>query len=174
MSAPSDGPLTPPKIHATKQIFSPRPDTPATPPSFPFLSTPSPELKRSKTTVSPPTPPRRPRARQTSSADNVFIVTRRTSRTSFETALAAFPTPPARSHFSSRPTSPDGHDQVPLLYESEGGVNSENQDGDSEDMMMDLMDDDSDGRTVTGIPATPSTASSGRDTFWSEVSVNIP
>lgn len=172
------------------EIFSPRPKTPATPPSFPFLSTPSPELKRSKTTVSPPTPPRRPRARtrQTVSVDhahgNVFAVGRRTS---FESALAAFPAPPVRGAslgLFSRPAPPLRLDEasIPLLTDGlsakrqgkgEARV-APGQDGGSEEMMLEWTDDDSDGRTVTGIPATPSTASSGWDAFWSEVSRYSP
>ena len=40
------------------------------------------------------------------------------------------------------------------------------------DVEMDsVSDDDSDCRTITGIPATPSTVNSGWDNFWSEVSL---
>ena len=38
------------------------------------------------------------------------------------------------------------------------------------EVVPEWTDDESDGKTVTGEPATPSTASSGWDTFWSEVS----
>lgn len=52
------------------------------------------------------------------------------------------------------------------------GRGDEKKEEQSEEMVLDETDEDSDsdGRTVTGIPATPSTASSGWDTFWSEVS----
>lgn len=194
------------KVHGSTpfpktEIFSPRPETPGTPPSFPFLSTPSPELKRSKTTAAPPTPPRRPRIRARQGSSSVTATRRSLNSTSnnhnnsFGSTLAAFPTPPSRApslslppastssfeHHNSRPrprTPGSGNGSSPLARSYEGYPprrrDEEKKEEQSEEMVFDETDEDSDGRTVTGIPATPSTASSGWDTFWSEVSIVPP
>jgi hypothetical protein len=156
-------------------IFSPRPETPA-PAQFPFLNSPTPP-RHSRATPQPPTPPRpRPRrTRQNLSADDALP--RRNgldlgvrAKTSFEMTLAAFPAPPSRipslPFFRSLPASPVASMRLWQNKSSPLGRKAE----DKEVEMDSGSDDDSDCRTITGIPATPSTVNSGWDNFWSEVS----
>lgn len=158
-------------------IFSPRPETPA-PAQFPFLNSPTPP-RHSRAAPQPPTPPRsRPRrTRQTLSADDALP--RRNGldlgarpKTSFELTLAAFPAPPIRTpFFRSLPVSPMAS-SIRLRKERKSPLGLGRKREDQEDVEMDSgSDDDSDCRTITGIPATPSTVNSGWDNFWSEVSL---
>jgi hypothetical protein len=158
-------------------IFSPRPETPAPPPEIPFLA--SPISRRQKVVPLPPTPPRNIRNRERRkalSADHALEVVKH--KCSFERALAAFPAPPSRagsslfsrslpaSPFPSRMLLPD-QDESRRLEQSREGAEEKRMREDSEP--MEWGSDDSDCRTITGIPATPSTASSDWDNFWSEV-----
>jgi len=164
----------PPARPKHADIFSPRPETPA-PAQFPFLNSPTPP-RHSRTTPQPPTPPRsRPRrTRQTLSADDALP--RRNGldlgvrqKTSFELTLAAFPAPPIRTpFFRSLPASPMAS-SIRLWKECKSPVGGKIDE--KEDVAMDSGSDDSDCRTITGIPATPSTVNSGWDNFWSEVSL---
>jgi hypothetical protein len=164
-----------PQSRLHPDIFSPRPETPA-PAQFPFLDSPTPP-RHARATPQPPTPPRpRPRrTRQTLSADDALP--RRNgldlgvrAKTSFELTLAAFPTPPARTpslpFFRSLPASPVA--SMRLWHNTKTPLGQKAEDKEAE--MDSGSDDDSDCRTITGIPATPSTVNSGWDNFWSEVS----
>jgi len=155
--------FTPPKTQAIKRhadIFSPRPETPS-PPQFSFLDSPTPTGKQRNNAPSPPTPPRPRRRQALSDTTNAVHPRKVCGKSSFELILAAFPAPPKRlppPFFRSLPASHTirSHEmkQSPLRKEEvESDSGSE-----------------SDCRTITGIPATPSTANSGWDNFWSEVS----
>lgn len=148
-----------PKKHA--EIFSPRPETPS-PPQFPFLDSPTP--KRHNQVPSPPTPPRPRRRHALSDATNAMPRRKVCGKSSFELALDAFPTPPARLPQPSFRSLPISHGIRTLPKRSPLARKEK------EEEEMD-SGSKSDGRTITGIPATPSTANSGWDNFWSEVSV---
>jgi len=165
----------PPARPKHADIFSPRPETPA-PAQFPFLNSPTPP-RHSRATPQPATPlrPRPRRTRQTLSADDALP--RRNGldlgvrpRTSFELTLAAFPAPPIRTpFFRSLPASPMAS-SIRLWKERKSPLGLNRKNDEKEDVEMDSgSDDDSDCRTITGIPATPSTVNSGWDNFWSEV-----
>ena len=155
---------TPPRYGSTKDadIFSPRHETPS-PPRFPFLDSPTP--KQRKQAPSPPTPPKPRRRHALSDTTNAIPRHKMCGKSSFELTLDAFPAPPPRVHsmplVKSLPASDvmrdrDAIESSPLAEEKK----EDDLDSGSE----------SDCRTITGIPATPSTANSGWDNFWSEVS----
>jgi hypothetical protein len=157
--------FTPPKYRPkmNSDIFSPRPETPS-PPQFPFLHSPTP--KQRKQVPSPPTPPRPRRRYALSDTTNALPRHKVCGKSSFELALDAFPAPPPRVHsmplMRSLPAShviraPHAIKRSPLARKEK------------EEMDLD-SGSESDGRTITGIPATPSTANSDWDNFWSEVS----
>jgi hypothetical protein len=161
--------FTPPKsqlrpIEKHADIFSPRPETPS-PPQFPFLDSPTPKSikERNNATPSPPTPPRPRRRHALSDTTNANPRHKMCGKSSFELALAAFPAPPARSPsmplFRSLPAS---HTMRAPQTKKSPLARKEVVDSDS--------GSESDCRTITGIPATPSMANSGWDNFWSEVS----
>lgn len=107
----------------------------------------------------------------------------------FESTLAAFPTPPARLSLGP---SPDAGGSASWAFSSSSSAQqSAPQDArpksqkrtrfmkdtdpsgeGAAEIVPEWTDDESDGKTVTGVPATPSTASSGWDTFWSEISLS--
>lgn len=174
-------------------IFSPRPETPAPPPEFPFLASSSPTPRRHKAIVLPPTPPRpgRRQTRKALSANHYEKVEAIKHRLSFERALAAFPAPPIRS-LPASPTSRRSELDLPSragrddwalssspMSRSRSRSKSDRRMRDYKKSSITLNtgsgsdENDSDCRTITGIPATPSTASSGWDNFWSEVSYSL-
>jgi hypothetical protein len=157
--------FTPPKYkpRMNADIFSPRPETPS-PPRFPFLDSPTP--KQRNQVPSPPTPPRPRRRHALSDTTNALPRHKVCGKSSFELALDAFPAPPPRIHsmplLRSLPAShviraPHAIKRSPLAKREK------------EEMELD-SGSESDGKTITGIPATPSTANSDWDNFWSEVS----
>jgi len=156
--------FTPPRYRSKKDadIFSPRPETPS-PPRFPFLDSPTP--KQRKQVPSPPTPPRPRRRYALSDTTNAIPRHKVRGKSSFEMTLDAFPAPPPRVHsmplIKSLPASHVIRDRHAIKSSPL-----------AEEKKEDDLDpgSDSDCRTITGIPATPSTANSGWDNFWSEVS----
>lgn len=155
---------TPPRSKPKKNadIFSPRPETPS-PPQFPFLDSPTP--KQRKQVPSPPTPPRPRRRYALSDTGDASPRHKVCGKSSFEMTLDAFPAPPPRVHsmplIKSLPASHVIRDRHAIKSSSM-----------AEEKKEDDLDSgsESDCRTITGIPATPSTANSGWDNFWSEVS----
>jgi hypothetical protein len=87
-------------------------------------------------------------------------------KTSFEVTLDAFPPPPPRTPQFLRSLP------LPLALRKPSSAlrQSTDSDGNGRDG-LDSGSDDSDCRTITGIPATPSTAHSEWDNFWSEVNL---
>jgi len=157
--------FTPPKYKPkmNADIFSPRPETPS-PPQFPFLHSPTP--KQRKQVPSPPTPPRPRRRHALSDTTNALPRHKVCGKSSFELALDASPAPPPRVHSTplmrSLPAShviraPHAMKRSPLAKKEKAEVDLDS-------------GSESNGRTITGIPATPSTANSDWDNFWSEVS----
>ena len=157
--------FTPPKYKPkmNADIFSPRPETPS-PPRFPFLDSPTP--KRGHQILSPPTPSRPRRRHALSDTTNAITRHKVCGKSSFELALDAFPAPPPRIH--SMPllrTLPASHViRAPHAIKRSPLAKREKEETDLD------SGSESDGKTVTGIPATPSTANSDWDNFWSEVS----